>query len=56
MENVVSFLFNYYHFSSTEAPSHFNQDLEVDKWFKCKDGWQIGISFKRKMEAGKPSG
>ena len=49
LENVVSFLFNYYHFSSTEAPSHFDQDLEVDKWFKCNDGWQIGISCKRTL-------
>lgn len=25
------------------------QDLEVDKWFKCKDGWSIGISCKRTL-------
>lgn len=49
LETVVSFLFNYYKFSSTEAPSHFDQDLEVDKWFKCKDGWSIGISCKRTL-------
>lgn len=49
LENVVSFLFRYYKFSSTGAPSHFDQDLEVDKWFKCKDGWSIGISCKRTL-------
>lgn len=49
LETVVTFLFNYYHFSSAAAPSHFNQDLEVDKWFKCKDGWSIGISCKRTL-------
>lgn len=49
LEAVVSFLFNYYHFPSTEAPSHFDQDLEVDKWFKCKDNWSIGISCKRTL-------
>lgn len=49
LETVVSFLFNYYNFQSTEAPSHFDQDLEVDKWFKCKDGWSIGISCKRTL-------
>lgn len=49
LETVVSFLFNYYKFPSTEAPSHFDQDLEVDKWFKCKDGWSIGISCKRTL-------
>ena len=49
LETVVSFLFNYYKFPSTETPSHFNQDLEVDKWFKCKDGWCVGISCKRTL-------
>ncbi len=49
LETVVSFLFDYYKFSSTEAPSHFDQDLEVDKWYKCKDGWSIGISCKRTL-------
>jgi len=49
LETVVTFLFDYYKFSSTEAPSHFNQDLEVDKWYKCKDGWSIGISCKRTL-------
>lgn len=49
LENVVQFLFDYYKFPSTETPSHFNQDLEIDKWFKCKDGWLIGISCKRTL-------
>jgi len=49
LETVVSFLFDYYKFPSTEAPSHFAQDLEVDKWYKCKDGWRIGISCKRTL-------
>ena len=49
LETVVSFLFDYYKFQSTEAPSHFDQDLEVDKWFKCRDGWSIGISCKRTL-------
>lgn len=49
LETVVSFLFDYYNFPSTEAPNHFDQDLEVDKWFKCKDGWSIGISCKRTL-------
>lgn len=49
LETVVSFLFHYYKISSTEAPSHFDQDLEVDKWFKCRDGWSIGISCKRTL-------
>ncbi len=49
LETVVSFIFDYYKFTSTEAPEHFNQDLEVDKWFKCNDGWNIGISCKRTL-------
>lgn len=49
LEMVVAFLFDYYKFPSTEAPSHFDKDLEVDKWFKCKDGWCIGISCKRTL-------
>lgn len=49
LETVTSFLFDYYKFKSTSAPSHFDQDLEVDKWFKCKDGWTIGISCKRTL-------
>lgn len=49
LETVVSFLFAYYKFPSTEAPVHFNQDLEIDKWYKCRDGWSIGISCKRTL-------
>lgn len=49
LEDVATFLFDYYKFSNTDAPSHFNQDLEVDKWFKCKDNWKIGISCKRTL-------
>ena len=49
LENIVAFLFSYFKFPVAEAPSHFDQDLEVDKWFKCKDGWVIGISCKRTL-------
>ena len=49
LEDISSFLFNYYGFSSHEKPDHFQTDIEVDKWFKCKDGWSIGISCKRTL-------
>lgn len=49
LETVADFIFNYYGFKSTTAPSHFDQDIEVDKWFKCKDGWIVGISCKRTL-------
>ena len=49
LEDVASFLFNYYGIKATHAPDHFQADIEVDKWVKCKDGWLIGISCKRTL-------
>ena len=49
LESVTDFIFGYYKIKSTEKPSHFDQDIEVDKWFKCKDGWIVGISCKRTL-------
>lgn len=49
LEDVTTFLFNYYKFDSHPKPDHFQTDIEVDKWFKCTDGWSIGISCKRTL-------
>ena len=49
LETVADFIFDYYGFKSTSEPSHFDQDIEVDKWFKCRDGWIVGISCKRTL-------
>lgn len=49
LESIADFIFKYYKFKSSEKPTHFTQDIEVDKWFKCKDGWIIGISCKRTL-------
>jgi len=49
LEDVSTFLFNYYNFTSYPKPDHFQTDIEVDKWFKCKDGWTIGVSCKRTL-------
>lgn len=49
LEDVATFLFNYYGFDSHPKPDHFQTDIEVDKWFKCTDGWSIGISCKRTL-------
>ena len=49
LEDVVTFLFNFYGFKSHSKPEHFQSDIEVDKWFKCRDGWSIGISCKRTL-------
>ena len=49
LEDVTSFLFDYYKFKSSPKPEHLDFDFEVDKWFKCKDGWTVGISCKRTL-------
>lgn len=49
LEDVTDYIFKYYNLPSSEQPEHFNQDLEIDKWFKCKDGWLVGISCKRTL-------
>ena len=49
LESVLNFLFDYFNLKSSDKPYHFDQDIEVDKWFKCKDGWSIGISCKRTL-------
>ncbi|HHU32771.1 MAG: hypothetical protein ACOX1Y_05225 [Zhaonellaceae bacterium] len=49
LEDVASFLFDYYGIQAAHAPEHFQADIEVDKWVKCKDGWLIGISCKRTL-------
>ena len=49
LEDVITFLFNFYKFNSHPTPEHFQTDIEVDKWFKCRDGWIIGISCKRTL-------
>lgn len=49
LEDVATFLFDYFGFSSHAKPDHFQTDIEVDKWFKCSDSWSIGISCKRTL-------
>ncbi len=49
LEDVATFLFDYYGFTSHPKPDHFQTDIEVDKWFKCSDNWTIGISCKRTL-------
>lgn len=49
LEDIASFLFEYFGITSTDAPDHFQADIEVDKWVKCKDKWLIGISCKRTL-------
>lgn len=49
LEDVASFIFDYFKIEATNAPEHFQADIEVDKWIKCKDRWLIGISCKRTL-------
>lgn len=49
LEDIASFLFSYYGIIATNQPEHFQADIEVDKWVKCKDKWLIGISCKRTL-------
>jgi len=49
LEDVLTFLFERYSFVSHPKPDHFQTDIEVDKWFRCKDDWIIGISCKRTL-------
>ncbi len=47
LEDVTSFILDYFAIRSSKAPEHFQADIEVDKWVRTKDGWLIGISCKR---------
>lgn len=49
LENVTSFLFDYFAINAEHAPDRFQADIEVDKWVRCKDKWLIGISCKRTL-------
>lgn len=49
LEDVTSFLLNYYKIDAVNQPEHFQADIEIDKWVKCKNGWLIGISCKRTL-------
>ncbi len=49
LEDVASFMFNYFNIKAETRPEHFQADIEVDKWIKCKDKWLIGISCKRTL-------
>ena len=49
LEDVASFLFDYYGVKADDKPDHFQADIEVDKWVRCRDKWLIAISCKRTL-------
>lgn len=49
LEDVTSLILNHFHFESCPSPSHFQADIEVDKWIMSKRKFYIGISCKRTL-------
>lgn len=49
LEDVTSFILEYYKIKSAPKPEHFQADIEIDNWIKTRDGWLIGISCKRTL-------
>jgi len=49
LEDVTSFVLNYFKIPASSAPEHFQADIEVDKWIRTSDKWLIGISCKRTL-------
>lgn len=49
LEDVTTFLFDYFKIRASDAPEHFQADIEVDKWIRCSNRWVIGISCKRTL-------
>lgn len=49
LENVTSLILDHFNFESCPAPSHFQADIEVDKWVQTKRKWYVGISCKRTL-------
>jgi len=49
LEDVTSFILEFFGIKPASAPDHFQADIEVDNWVKTKDNWLIGISCKRTL-------
>jgi hypothetical protein len=49
LEDVTSFILQYFGIEAAKTPEHFQADIEVDRWVKVADGWLIGISCKRTL-------
>lgn len=49
LEDVTSFILDYFNIKADKEPEHFQADIEVDKWVKCSNKWLIGISCKRTL-------
>ncbi len=49
LEDVTSLILDHFKFASCDAPSHFQADIEVDKWIMTDRKFYVGISCKRTL-------
>lgn len=49
LESVTQVILDHFSLPSGNAPDHFQADIEVDRWLKCKNGWTLGVSCKRTL-------
>lgn len=49
LEDLTSFILEYFHIPASHEPDHFTAGIEVDKWVRDKNGWYTGISCKRTL-------
>lgn len=49
LEDVTSLILDHFDLTSCAAPSHFQADIEVDKWIMTNRKFYIGISCKRTL-------
>ncbi len=49
LEDVTSLILDHFKFESCAAPSHFQADIEIDKWIMTKRKFYVGISCKRTL-------
>lgn len=49
LEDVTSLILGHFGFKFSEAPAHFQADIEVDRWIRTKRDFYVGISCKRTL-------
>lgn len=49
LQDVTTFILNYFGIKSAPKPDHFQADIEVDNFIRAKGNWLIGISCKRTL-------
>lgn len=49
LEDVTSLILNFFNIKVCDSPTHFQADIEINKWVKTKRDWYVGISCKRTL-------